>query len=259
MTRDYKKEYARDHASIDAKKKRAMRNLWNRRLKGEVPEGHEIDHITPLKNGGSNDKSNIRFRLVSENRGDKSMFKKQAFVTAAAGAAGADEGTQNRAAGAAAGQVAGWATTPLGIVGGLEYLRARGDAHGVTALKGMSRNDMYTQAAKSPIKFVKGLGVKGSAITTGATYAVGLPAAYFAGKAVGHGYADKSLTEKSAGAYFHKDPEMHRLPPKKLNGGMRKFLESDRLQHGVNIYVSKPVQEARRLIKRKIEQRENKV
>jgi hypothetical protein len=141
MARDYKKEYARDHASVDAKKKRAMRNLWNRRLKGQVPDGHEIDHVVPLKNGGTNDKTNIRFRLVSENRGDKSMFKK-AFLTAAAGAAGADEGAQNRAAGAAAGQVAGWATTPLGIVGGLEYLRSRGDKHGVTALKDMSRSEM---------------------------------------------------------------------------------------------------------------------
>ena len=185
--RDYKHEYARDHSSLKAKKDRAKRNLWNRRLKGSVPDGMEIDHKTPLKSGGSNDRDNIRFRSVSANRADKSM-QKSAVLGAVVGAAGADEGIKNRAAGGAAGEVASIATTPLGVVAGLEYLRARGQKHGVTSLQGMSRTDMYNKAVRNPINFVKGLGVKGSAITTGATYAVGMPAAYLAGKYVGTGH-----------------------------------------------------------------------
>lgn len=73
--RDYKREYANYHARPEQKKNRAARNLWNRRLKGKVPAGKEIDHKTPLGNGGSNDRSNIRFRSVSENRADKSAVK----------------------------------------------------------------------------------------------------------------------------------------------------------------------------------------
>lgn len=69
-TRDYKKEYARDHASPTAKRHRAMRNKWNRRLKGKVPAGHEIDHIKQLRNGGGNDMNNIRFLPVSQNRSE---------------------------------------------------------------------------------------------------------------------------------------------------------------------------------------------
>ncbi|MGA1354052.1 MAG: NUDIX domain-containing protein [Candidatus Limnocylindrus sp.] len=68
-TRDYKKEYAEYHSTPEAKRDRAKRNLWNRRLKGKVPPGKEIDHTVPLSRGGSNDRDNIRFRDVSENRG----------------------------------------------------------------------------------------------------------------------------------------------------------------------------------------------
>lgn len=73
--RDYKKEYREYHARPEQKRNRAARNLWNRRLKGRVPAGKEIDHKQPLVNGGSNTRANIRYRSVSANRGDKSHMK----------------------------------------------------------------------------------------------------------------------------------------------------------------------------------------
>jgi len=247
MARDYKKEYARDHASVDAKKKRAMRNLWNRRLKGQVPDGHEIDHVVPLKNGGTNDKTNIRFRLVSENRGDKSMFKKQAFTSAAMGALGADEGVTNKAVGAAAGQAAGWASTPIGAALGLEYLRRNGGD-----LEFMSRSQMYKSLAKNPIGFVKGLGAKNSGIVGAGTFVAGLPASYLAGKAFGKGYPDKNLTKTSA-MYYHKEVPIEK-DRKIINKNIRNFLESDKLQHSVGIYTSKPIQDMKRKIKNKLKE-----
>ena len=79
-TRDYKKEYAEYHSTPEAKRDRARRNLWNRRLKGKVPPGKEIDHCVPLARGGSNDMSNIRFRDISENRGH-GMSKRSSALT----------------------------------------------------------------------------------------------------------------------------------------------------------------------------------
>jgi hypothetical protein len=73
--RDYKREYQNYHASPKQKRNRAARNLWNRRLKGKVPAGKEIDHRHPLGNGGSNARSNIRYRSISANRADKSAVK----------------------------------------------------------------------------------------------------------------------------------------------------------------------------------------
>ncbi|MEN9389227.1 MAG: hypothetical protein RLY61_311, partial [Candidatus Parcubacteria bacterium] len=73
--RDYKKEYRDYHSKPENMADRVKRNLWNRRLKGKVPAGKEIDHKNALASGGSNDKSNIRYRDISENRGDKSMLK----------------------------------------------------------------------------------------------------------------------------------------------------------------------------------------
>jgi hypothetical protein len=84
--RDYKKEYREYHARPEQKKNRAARNLWNRRLKGRVPAGKEIDHRRPLAAGGGNTQNNIRFRSVSANRGDKSHMK-----TAQKGPAHVDE------------------------------------------------------------------------------------------------------------------------------------------------------------------------
>lgn len=73
--RNYKKEYKDYHSKPENMADRVKRNLWNRRLKDKVPAGKEIDHKNALASGGSNDKSNIRYRSISENRADKSMLK----------------------------------------------------------------------------------------------------------------------------------------------------------------------------------------
>jgi len=68
--RDYKREYRLFHSSPEAKRNRAKRNLWNRRLKGKVPAGHEIDHKRQLRDGGGNGRDNIRFLPISKNRAE---------------------------------------------------------------------------------------------------------------------------------------------------------------------------------------------
>lgn len=72
-TRDYKKEYARDHASPAAKKARAARNTARRRMKKELGaaalKGKDVDHIKPLKSGGTNARSNLRVTSIKTNRG----------------------------------------------------------------------------------------------------------------------------------------------------------------------------------------------
>jgi hypothetical protein len=69
--RDYKHEYQKFHASTDAKRNRAKRNLWNRRLKS--PPGKEIDHKRRLKDGGGNGRDNIRYRAIGANRADNGV------------------------------------------------------------------------------------------------------------------------------------------------------------------------------------------
>jgi hypothetical protein len=73
--RDYKREYEMFHSSAEAKRNRAKRNLWNRRLKGKVPAGHEIDHKRQLRNGGGNGRDNIRFLPISKNRAEHNRTK----------------------------------------------------------------------------------------------------------------------------------------------------------------------------------------
>ena len=68
---DYKKAYKKYHSSKKAKKQRAQRNRIGRLLKKlgiEIPPGHEIDHIIPISQGGTNDPDNIRFVPVGYNR-----------------------------------------------------------------------------------------------------------------------------------------------------------------------------------------------
>lgn len=70
--RNWKREYAKHHASPQAKKERAMRNAARRRAmkNGQVRKGDslEVDHIRPLSKGGSNSPSNTRVISRKANR-----------------------------------------------------------------------------------------------------------------------------------------------------------------------------------------------
>lgn len=71
-TRNYKKEYENFHSSAKAKKARAARNKSRREAEkdGRVSkgDGKDIDHKTPLRNGGSSKKSNTRVQSRKTNR-----------------------------------------------------------------------------------------------------------------------------------------------------------------------------------------------
>jgi hypothetical protein len=71
--RDYKKEYARDHATPQDKADRAARNTALRRMTKELGvtavKGKDIDHIKPLDQGGTNKRGNLRVLSISKNRG----------------------------------------------------------------------------------------------------------------------------------------------------------------------------------------------
>lgn len=73
--RDYKKEYARDHASPEQRQRRSKRVLARRKMEKELGKaairGKDIDHITPLSKGGTNARSNLRVLSVKANRGRK--------------------------------------------------------------------------------------------------------------------------------------------------------------------------------------------
>ena len=63
--------YIKYHSSKKAKKQRAQRNRIGRLLKKfdiDIPNGYEIDHITPISQGGTNDISNIRLVPRGYNR-----------------------------------------------------------------------------------------------------------------------------------------------------------------------------------------------
>lgn len=70
-TRNYGKEYDRDHSTRKAKKARAARNKAHREEK--PGPGKEVDHRKPLSKGGSNAKSNRRVvsRKVNRKKGAK--------------------------------------------------------------------------------------------------------------------------------------------------------------------------------------------
>lgn len=71
--RDYKREYEKHQSSPAAKKARAARNTARRRLKKELGpaalKGKDVDHIRPLKKGGTNARGNLRVVSVKTNRG----------------------------------------------------------------------------------------------------------------------------------------------------------------------------------------------
>ena len=71
--RNYKKEYARDHASPAAKRNRAKRNAARRKAGLKKGDGREVDHVKPLSRGGSNSSRNTRVvsRKVNRSKGAK--------------------------------------------------------------------------------------------------------------------------------------------------------------------------------------------
>ena len=70
--RDYKKEYAQYHSKPEQKHNRALRNAARREMedRGLVRkgDGKDVDHIKPLKSGGTSARSNLRMRSVAKNR-----------------------------------------------------------------------------------------------------------------------------------------------------------------------------------------------
>lgn len=73
--RNYKQEYAEFHGKPEQVKKRAQRVKARRMLEKEGTvskgDGKDVDHIKPLKNGGTSARGNLRVRSVKANRGDK--------------------------------------------------------------------------------------------------------------------------------------------------------------------------------------------
>ena len=75
MKRNYESEYANYQGTEEQKKHRAQRNkarrLMVREGKAAKGDGKDVDHITPLRSGGTSTKSNLRIRSKSSNRSDK--------------------------------------------------------------------------------------------------------------------------------------------------------------------------------------------
>lgn len=75
MPRDYKQEYKDFHGKPEQIKRRAQRVKARRIMEkagaAHKGDGKDVDHITPLKSGGTSARSNLRMRSKSANRGDK--------------------------------------------------------------------------------------------------------------------------------------------------------------------------------------------
>lgn len=183
--RDYKKEYKDYHSKPENMADRVKRNLWNRRLKGKVPAGKEIDHKNALASGGSNDRSNIRYRSVSENRADKSMLKSAAYG-ATLGALGADEGIENKLKGAAAGTAAGWVATPPALMIAAKMLKNSDGQINGKLIKDMSTRELAKNLIKLPRQSIDAIGKKRFLMATvGSPYALGGLSSFAAGKYYG--------------------------------------------------------------------------
>jgi len=72
-TRDYRHEYDTYQGTPQQIKNRAKRNAARReevkRLGKAAVAGKDIDHKTPIRDGGGNSSSNLRPRSVAANRG----------------------------------------------------------------------------------------------------------------------------------------------------------------------------------------------
>lgn len=73
MPRNYRKEYDSYHGKPEQIKKRAQRVMARREMErdGRVSKGDgmDVDHIRPIRSGGSNSKSNLRVVPKGRNRG----------------------------------------------------------------------------------------------------------------------------------------------------------------------------------------------
>ena len=66
--RDYKKEYREYHGKPEQRRKRSLRNQARRKMGLKVGDRREVDHVKPLKKGGSNARSNLRIVSRTTNR-----------------------------------------------------------------------------------------------------------------------------------------------------------------------------------------------
>jgi hypothetical protein len=75
MARNYDKEYANYQGTEEQKKNRAQRNKARRMMIKEGAaskgDGMDVDHVKPMRNGGTSTRSNLRMRSKSANRSDK--------------------------------------------------------------------------------------------------------------------------------------------------------------------------------------------
>jgi len=71
--RNYRKEYDSYHGKPEQIKNREQRNDARREMEkaGKVSkgDGKDVDHKTPIKKGGGNQKSNLQVTTKAENRG----------------------------------------------------------------------------------------------------------------------------------------------------------------------------------------------
>jgi len=79
--RDYARKHPEKFNNPKERKKRAKRNAARRMMikKGIIKEGdsREVDHIKPLRQGGSNKLSNLRMLTRSKNRSDNGHSKRK--------------------------------------------------------------------------------------------------------------------------------------------------------------------------------------
>lgn len=75
MGRNYGKEYANYQGTEAQKKNRAQRNKARRMMIREgvaaKGDGKDVDHVQPMRSGGTSARSNLRMRSKSANRSDK--------------------------------------------------------------------------------------------------------------------------------------------------------------------------------------------
>jgi hypothetical protein len=74
MTRNYRKEYDNYQGQPEQIKKRAervkARRLMEKEGKAHKGDGKDVDHVNPLRSGGSTTINNLRMRSKKTNRSD---------------------------------------------------------------------------------------------------------------------------------------------------------------------------------------------